>query len=508
MNGVPIHQQKPKTRTAEQEAADFLAECVDDPLLFVLGVFDWSAFKATPEDPEPGPDAWQTAILLLIKAKHLTITEALQIAVASGHGPGKSALIAWIVLWFINCKPHANGVVTANTSKQLTGKTWREIGLWLARMRAPYKDPWVLTATKLYHRDHERTWFIAAIEWSEKNPDAFAGLHAVWVLVVFDEAASIPKIIWETVSGAMTTPHAMWIVFGNPTKNTGSFFECFHKFRHRWCTYQVDSRSAKMTNKRQIAQWVDDYGEDSDFIRVRVRGVFPRSGAVQFIGNDAVEASFTAFRNAPIIQPRDTSHANTAYGALVLGCDIARFGDDATSIWWRRGRYARRLARYFGKDTVAVAGYIAEFIDELEPEMVFIDGAGLGAGVIDQLRSSGYGTKIFEFIGATTASNDKEYKNKRSETWGFMKLWLKAGGMVEPDQQVLDDITGPEYFYDIKQRLQLEAKDDMKARGLASPDNGDAISMTFTVPVKAKDREEAGQDRYGKGTGGTSWMTA
>lgn len=461
---------------------------------------------ATDRDPEPGPDAWQVWVLEQIKLKHFSVEEALQIAVASGHGIGKSALIAWIILWFICCKPHCNGVVTANTQQQLTGKTWREVGVWLGRMRDVYKEDFVMTATKLYHRDHERTWFISAIPWSEKNPEAFAGLHSKWVIVLFDEASAIPKVIWETVMGAFTEPHALWIVFGNPTRNSGKFYDCFHRDRHRWERLQVDSRTAKKVLRSKVQQWVDDYGEDSDFVRVRVRGVFPRAGMSQFIANDTVEAAQRRWKEYGVRNPHD-NECPAIFGALVFGVDIARFGDDATTIWMRQGQYARVLARHYGKDTVQVAGYVAELIDIHGPDMVFIDAVGVGAGVFDQLSHRGYGTRLYPVIGSAKAQDEKKYHNARAENWGRMKDWLVAGGCVEDDQVVLDDLTGLEYFFDIHQRYQLESKDDLKARGQPSPDNADAIAQTFAATVAARDKDPVEEDRYARDRsgGGSGW---
>lgn len=474
----------------------------------MLGAWAWGegSLAPTDRDPDPGPDAWQIWVLECIKEKHFTVEEALQLAVASGHGIGKSALIAWIILWFICCKPHCNGVVTANTQQQLTGKTWREVGVWLGRMRSMYANDFVMTATKLYHRDHERTWFISAIPWSEKNPEAFAGLHAQWVIVLFDEGSAIPKVIWETVMGALTTPHAMWIVFGNPTRNSGKFYDCFHRDRHRWERLQVDSRTAKKVLRSKVQQWVDDYGEDSDFVRVRVRGVFPRAGMAQFIPNDLAEDAQRRWKQYGIIAHNDNT-CPVIFGAVLLGVDVARFGDDATTIWLRVGHYARCLARHYGKDTMAVAGYIAEFIDQIDPDMVFIDAVGVGAGVFDRLVQLGYGTRLMPVVGSQKAQDEKQYHNKRAENWGRMKEWLKAGGCVEDDQVVLDDLTGLEYFFDMHQRYQLESKDDLKERGLPSPDNADALAQTFDSTVAPRDREPVQEDRYARDRsgGGSGW---
>ena len=154
-------------------------------------------------------------------------------------------------------------------SVQLKTKTWRELAVW--HKRSLIKDWFEWTATKFYHIGHPETWFTAAIPWSEKNPEAFAGQHGEHVLVIYDESSAIPDIIWEVLEGVMTPPGAMRFAFGNPTRNTGKFRECFGKFKHRWLLWQIDSRDCRMTDKRKLDEWVDDYGEDSDFVKVRLR---------------------------------------------------------------------------------------------------------------------------------------------------------------------------------------------------------------------------------------------
>jgi hypothetical protein len=211
---------------------------------------------------------------------------AVLLAVASGHGIGKSALVAWIILWFISTRENPQIVVTAGTQEQLRSKTWRELAKW--HKLAINRDWFKWTATRLYNVEAPEQWFASAIPWSANNPESFAGTHEKHVLVIFDEASQIDNIIWETTEGAMTTPGAVWIAFGNPTRNTGRFAECWGRFKHRWKQWQVDSRTAKKANRAQLDQWVQDYGEDSDFVRVRVRGMFPRAGSVQFIPNDLV----------------------------------------------------------------------------------------------------------------------------------------------------------------------------------------------------------------------------
>ncbi len=270
----------------------------------------------------------------------------------------------------------------------------------------------------------------------------------------------------------------MWFAFGNPTRNTGRFRECFGRFRHRWSTRQVDARESRIANGEQVRQWLDDYGEDSDFVRVRVRGVFPRAGALQFIGQDVIEAA----RRNP----------STGEGPRIVGVDIARFGDDQTVLLLRQGDRIATMRRWRGLDTMQTASRIAEFVEREEPDAIFIDGAGVGGGVVDRLRQLGH--DVIDVNGGGRAADDIAYFNLRAEMWGKMRAWLATGALPE-DSELTADLAAPEYGFDARNRLQLERKEDMKKRGLASPDSADALALTFAAPVRAQAHEAARMPR-------------
>lgn len=430
-----------------------------------------------------GPDDWQRDILRAIGNGVLTASEALRYATSSGHGVGKTALTAWLILWAMSTRPNLSGVVTANTKSQLETKTWRELALWHKRAINRHWFEW--TATKFYHVEHPDTWFVAAVPWSKERSEAFAGQHAEHVLVIYDEASAVDDAIWEVSEGAMTTPGAMWFVFGNPTRNTGRFRECWGKFRHRWNVRKVDSRNALMANKAQLQQWVDDYGEDSDFVRIRVRGEFPRASATQFIPGDLVD-------NAKRRQA-------AGFGPVVLGVDVARFGDDQTVIVRRQGDRLDILARYRGLDTMQTAARVAEIMQAQKAHGVFIDGVGVGGGVVDRLRQLQH--KVTDVNGGQRPSDPTKYRNLRAECWGKMRDWLNHGCLPD-DDELSGDLIGPEYGFDEMNRIQIEKKEDMKKRGLASPDTADALALTFAMPVNVV------EERMGRRTsqGENSWM--
>lgn len=461
-----------------------LAEFSSDPLGFVLFSFPWRE-PGSELVNAAGPEDWQIALLEDLGRGVITITEAIQLARTSGHGIGKSACVSWIILWAISTFEDTRGVVTANTENQLKTKTWVELAKWhrLFIGRHLFK----MTATALFSADpeHERTWRIDMTPWSERNTEAFAGLHnqGKRILVIFDEASAIPDIIWEVTEGALTDKDTqiIWCVFGNPTRNKGRFRECFAggKFAHRWKAKAVDSREVTITDKDQIARWIEDYGEDSDFVRIRVRGVFPRIDAESFI---SYELAKTAVGRELEVKG----------GVVVLGCDVGRFGDDPSVIYPRCGRDAlsRPIEIFPGMDTMTFAGRIAASMLRHGAVVAMVDEGGVGGGVVDRLRQLrinvigvDFGSGPDEF---SVTDRGTKYANKRAEIWGAMREWLRTGAIPEittdEDQTLIDELTAPTYAYNVKEAIQLESKKDMRRRGVKSPNVADALACTFAFP--------------------------
>lgn len=468
--------------TQELNLLEELAEFSSDPYGFVLFAFPWGEPNSELEN-YPGPLDWQIEVLKDLGDGLLTIDEAIQIARTSGHGIGKSALVGWIVLWAISTYEDTKGVVTANTENQLKTKTWAEVAKWYRLFIA--KEFFKLTATALFSVDpeHEKTWRIDMVPWSEKNTEAFAGLHnhGKRILIIFDEGSAIPDIIWEVTEGALTDQNTqiIWAVFGNPTRNTGRFRECFAggQFSHRWRSRAIDSRTVPISNKKQLNAWVQDYGEDSDFVRIRVRGMFPRVDAESFISHEkATEAV-----GREVLK---------SFGAIIIGVDVGRFGDDPSVIVPRCGRDAtsRPTEILYKNDTMVLAGKVAAAFTRYRATICMVDEGGVGGGVVDRLRQLripvigvDFGSKPDYFYG-----EKERYANKRAEIWGEMREWLDTGSI--PDIQtgenvsVVDELTGPTYELNAKEAIQLESKKAMRKRGVASPNFADALACTFAFP--------------------------
>lgn len=465
---------RPKRRKGRPSHLDKIAELLvslkDDPYRYVMANWPWGE-EGAPLEHETGPDAWQKEVLDII-GEGTRKWETRQIAVKSGHSVGKSALITWVINYFMTTRSHPQIIVTANTAAQLATKTWRELAKW--HKMALNKDFFEWTATRYSQAQHKEDWFASAIPWSERNSEAFAGAHEdrphSAVLVIMDEASGIPDVIWEVAAGAMSTPGSLWLAFGNPTQSTGAFRECWGKFRHRWHGVTVDARNAKKADQKLINEWIDDYGLDSDFVRVRVLGEFPKQAANQLIASSDVDA---AIGNRVEHYKQSTK---------VMGFDVARYGDDQSVITVRQGRKVIAIEKRRGLDTMQSVGFCLEMINKHHPDVTYIDEGGLGAGVVDRLKEQNIRGCVGINFGSS-ADDPKNYKNKRCEMWGRMKEWLHSGNCDIPnDSELRSDLVAPMYWYTSDEKLIIEKKADMKRRGLASPDAADSLALTFSQP--------------------------
>ena len=476
-----------------------------DPLGFVLYAFPWNKRDL---EGHKGPREWQKKVLSKI-GQHLrnpkTRFVPLRIAVSSGKGIGKTALIAMLENWAMSTCEDCRIVTMANTGTQLATKTAPEVQKWFRMAINRYW--WEITSTAIFSKlpDRIKTWRADFLTWSKENPEASAGLHnrGKRIIVVVDEASSIPKPIWDVIEGYLTDEETELIVvaFGNPTENVGEFREFFGRKKHRWTTMQIDSRTVEGTNKEQIAKWIEDEGEDSDFVRVWVKGEFPRFGSFQFISSESVEkcrkCKATGFDSLP----------------KIMSVDVARFGDDQTVIAIRQGRLFRILEKQRGWDTFQTTSKVIEWIEMEKPDAVIVDSDGLGAGVFDNLNHRGFGRNLYEYHGGEAPTDSNKYFNKRAESWGLMRAALTAGMEIPDDPELADQLTGIRYSYSNDQKIQLEKKEAMKLRGLMSPDQGDACAMSYSVVLMAPSPEEkefeervvamSGVRRFGSETG---WM--
>ncbi len=463
------------------QIARVIGETHDDPMGFVQLAYPWeepgelAGFK--------GPDTWQRIFLedlgREVRARGFDGIRAvapIRMATASGHGIGKSTLVAWIVGWLMSTRPHCQGTITANTYTQLETKTWAAIQKWT---RLCATASWFLaTGNKMYHREHPQTWFCSAQSCREENSEAFAGQHAVssTSFYLFDEASAIPDKIFEVAEGGLTDGEPMIFAFGNPTRANGKFHRVTHgSERERWNHRSIDSRTCMLPNKVQIAEWIEDYGEDNDFVRVRVRGLPPSAGDL-FIDSERV---WEAQRRQALFLVDD---------ALICGVDVARGGGDWNVIRFRKGYDARtipaeRIPGEQTRDSTFLVSKLPEVLADQRPghkvAHMFVD-AAFGGPVVNRLQQLGF-SNVSE-INFGSRSPDIHQANMRAYMWQRLKDWLIRGAIPE-DQRLETDLTGPGFRHNNRDQLVLESKEDMAKRGLASPDDGDALALTFARPV-------------------------
>lgn len=457
--------------------------------------------KGTPLENFKGPRAWQREVLQEIKLhtqeQAFAIDNGLPLsvfreAVASGRGIGKSALFAMLAHWQHSTHLGAGTLFTANTEGQLRSRTFPEIGRWIGMSINShwyeidslkiYPKVWLADIVQEQLKINTLYWVIQGANWSEENPDAFAGMHNSYGLSVFyDEASGIPEPIWNVTSGFFTeiNPFRYHIAFSNPRRNSGAFYNRFHKaeLASSWKTRQIDARTVEDTDQSIYQQIIDEHGEFSDTARVEVYGQFPEAGDDQFITNSAVRGA----------QQREVVAFDDGE-PLIMGVDPAPRG--RTVIRFRQGRDARSIPPTVlnGADNIAIANKITELVNKYNPDGIAID-AGNGTGVIDFLRRQR--VKVFEvWFGSAAENSAGEFATMGSELWGKLRDWL-PGGCIDDSVTLFRDLTARtwKYFGREDGKKILESKKNMAKDGIPSPDDGDALALTFYPKLPRRDRK-------------------
>lgn len=469
----------------EDALQSFIASTYHDPLAFVLGAYPWGK-PGTPLEHELGPDENQREFLTSLGEEVTarafdghTPTMPILMAETSGHGTGKSAMGAWIADWILSTRPDSIGTVTAGTETQLKERTWAAIQTWT---RLCLTAHWFnIQAFGIYSIWRPKSWKLVRQSCRKENAQSFAGQHArtstSWYL--FDEASEVEDLIWNTAYGGLTDGEPMLFAWGQCVRNSGEFYEtCFGKLQARWNHRRVDSRTSRFTNKELIAQWARDYGEESDFYKVRVLGLPPSASELQYIDKARVAAARSRHVNA---LPDD---------ALVAGMDVSGGGKAWNVIRFRRGHNGNvrppiRLPGESDADRNQRVGVCAELLRDTRPESriaaLFID-AAFGAPIAARLHALGF-TNVFE-VNFGGDSPDRHQKNMRAFMYMKAKDWLLYGGL--PDEDLLcDQLTAPGYHIDRSGKLVIEDKKSVLERmgPEACMDDADAFVLTFAQPV-------------------------
>lgn len=393
-----------------------------------------------------------------------------RITVRSGHGVGKSTTLAFAVIWFMFTRWPAKVIVTAPTAGQLWDALWAEIRSRFAQLPPGLVDIFEMMAEKIVLRADPDNSFCSARTSSKERPEALAGVHSENVLLIADEASGIPEEVFVSGSGSMSGHNACTVLTGNPTRLTGFFADTHRKpgVREMWKQHHISCLDSPRVSRDFIDQIRRTYGEDSNEYRVRVLGEFPTSDDEALIPYDLVVAAMS----------RDVSPG----GRPIWAIDPARFGRDRTAFVERIGQVVSPVQCWQGLDLMQTAGKIVTMWNTVplkhRPAEILVDSIGIGAGVVDRLRELDLpvrGINVSESapVGSTTS-------RLRDELWVKCRDWLAARtGKLPNDMELLADLTAPKFSYLSNGKLKVESKDDMKSRGVRSPDIADALCLTF-----------------------------
>lgn len=439
-----------------EEMAAAMKQYVDDPVPFVRNVLDVS------------PDDWQVDALRGLGSN-------ARVAIRSGHGVGKTALEAWAVCWFLFTRPYPKIPCTAPTQQQLFDILWPEISKWLKRSPL-LNDLFEWQKTKIANKCFPERWFATARTASKS--ENMAGFHEEHLLFICDEASGIDDSIYETIEGALTTEDAKLLLCGNPTKNSGVFKRSFFEDRELYYTAKVSCMDTHRVADQYSQRLIKQYGLDSDVVRVRVLGEFPKAEPDGLIPLELVEAAM--MRELP-----DDHDA-----MLEIGADIARFGDDETIFVPRIAGKVLGIFHYTKQDTMTTVGKLIGIVTGMMADYskpyatIKVDDDGVGGGVTDRLREvimeKGLNVEVVACHNGGSPEDKEHYANWVTEQWCGIRQRLSDGDLQLPqDDELAAQLSTRKYLLNSRDQIILEDKKTYKKRIHRSPDRADALVLAF-----------------------------
>jgi phage terminase large subunit len=406
------------------------------------------------------PDPWQLEVLQALDRG------ATRISIRSGHGVGKSTLIACIMLWFLVTRFPVKIVVTAPTASQLYDALWAEVRAFVKKLPLAWQNLLDVQADHISLKARPDEAFISARTSRAENPDSLQGVHSKSVMLVADEAAGVPEQVFEAASGSMSTPGAITILAGNPTRTTGFFWRTHMLESHRWFCKRVSCLDSPRVDPAYGGEMAERYGVDSNRYRVRVLGEFPLAEGDTLIPSVLVEAAMQRVADHDPVAPE------------IWGVDCARFGTDQSVLLKRKGRVVLELRRWQGLDTMQLTGAIVAETEVRKPAALVVDSIGIGAGVADRLRE--IGLPVVD-VNVAEAAGSEKFVRLRDELWQAARDWLAGNVASMPwDETLRADLCAPKYAFSSDGKLKVESKDQMRSRGVPSPDSADALCLTFS----------------------------
>ena len=426
---------------------------------------------------------WQQSLIVFGIDKALKKEVPLRLSTVSGHGTGKSMISSLLILWFLFAHADCQVACTSPGSEQLYDVLWKEIKKWIEKMPQGLQELYIWESSHIRMKESPNVWFARAKTASKENTEALAGVHADWVLIIVDEASGVDEAIYETMEGALTSGNILVFLVSNGTRATGYFYDTHHKDKERWQNYKLSSLDSPKVDEKYNKDIEEKYGKDSVQYAIRVMGEFPKedgmddSGYVPLLTKDSIQMI------------PDFGKSLFFSSNSILGVDPAGEGDDKTSWVLRDNFKAKKLYEENKSTAKSIAERTMTFIEmyNLKPHNVIVDafGAGMDVGKEIAIASKGRLNVTTVNVGDKCEYEvDKEvYLNKRAMCFYEGKKWLQAGGEIVAEDNFKDELLQIKYKRNLSGHIQIMPKTEMKKRGLKSPNDADAFSLTFIKKI-------------------------
>jgi hypothetical protein len=296
-------------------------------------------------------------------------------------------------------------------------------------------------------------------------------------MLVADEASGVPEQVFEAAAGSMSGHNAVTLLLGNPVRSSGFFYDTHTRLAQEWTTFQVACSDSPRVSQEYINEMAMRYGEDSNVYRIRVIGEFPRGDDDTVIPMDLLESALH----------RDVAASKSA--PMVWGLDVARFGSDRSALCKRQGNVVTESIRTWKNlDLMQLTGAVVAEFNVLspseQPREILVDSIGLGAGVVDRLRELGLPARGINVSESPAMGGT--YRNLKAELWYKAKAWLEARDCkLAKDEVLISELATVRYTFTSNGKIAIEGKDEIKKRGLPSPDKADAFVLTFASDAVA-----------------------
>jgi hypothetical protein len=450
-------------------------------------------------------------------------TKLLGVSIMSGQGTGKDAFTSWVIDWWLTCFKNTLIPCTAPTADQIKNILWSEFSRWYNKTRLdgtpmnPFKtadglgDNLVVESQKIWVREKGGKECFAF--WKTANPKddsesqagTLYGFHAPNMLIVVDEAASVPEPVFTPLEGTITEAKegVNWILLiFNPIYNTGFAVNTHRgKEANKWLRIHWDAEDSERVSKQHIQDMEDKYGRESNTFRTLVKGLPPHAEEDALIPLDWVMAAV----DRDIIPMDDDP--------LILGVDVGAGGDNSVACL-RRGGKVYPLRKHSSPDTMALVGWLAEIIENEGVDVVYVDVIGIGKGVYDRMRELGY--RVFAVDSRRALTDDERFNNVREKMWWSLREVFEQGTISIPDNLDLkEQLWSPRFKHSSGRKISIESKYEMRRRiGFKnSPNEADALGLTLYMKDTAfrqnlRNRDPYATDDERARIGDKAWMAA